>query len=217
MAPTYLPYIVHQGDYVDKLAAAAGADPDEVWNHPKNAELRGKRASKDVLCPGDIIYLPSGPRDGLDCDRGTTNRYVAKVKKRQLAIVFDDTEQPHANLDYEIRGLPKRPGDQNPRGKTDGDGKTTLEVPVFVRHLTLYFPALHHEVALSIGDLDPTDESSGVVRRLQNLHFLAQLETEPKEMHVTRAIRDFQAAYGLEVTGVADEPTQKMLIEKAGS
>jgi hypothetical protein len=34
------PYVVKQGDYVDRIAHAHGVDPDDIWNDPKNAELK---------------------------------------------------------------------------------------------------------------------------------------------------------------------------------
>ena len=33
-------HVVRQGEYLRKLAHRFGVDPDELWNHPKNAELK---------------------------------------------------------------------------------------------------------------------------------------------------------------------------------
>lgn len=48
------PYIVQQGDYLAKLAFVHGFEPDEVWNDPKNADLKKLRPDPNVLAPGDV-------------------------------------------------------------------------------------------------------------------------------------------------------------------
>ncbi|MFT3765690.1 MAG: hypothetical protein QM820_09265 [Minicystis sp.] len=75
------PYVVRQGDYLTRLAHRFGFDAEEVWNDPKNAEIKKLRSSMEVLAPGDIVYLPEPTRATLPIQKGTTNRYVATIPK----------------------------------------------------------------------------------------------------------------------------------------
>lgn len=57
------PYIVRQGDYVTKIAMLVGCDEDEVWAHEKNQELKEKGRTKEILAPGDVLFIPEGDRN----------------------------------------------------------------------------------------------------------------------------------------------------------
>ena len=52
------PYVVKAGDYTKKLAHTLGFDADEVWNDPKNAELKKLRKDPDMLVAGDVLFVP---------------------------------------------------------------------------------------------------------------------------------------------------------------
>jgi hypothetical protein len=214
MAGSYKPRVVRQGDYLQKLAAAAGVEPDEVWNHPKNAELKQKRPDPDLLHPGDIIHLPDDPPAAVGCSKGATNRYKATVPRREIVVHFDDTDGPLANQAYEILGLPLPPGGKPLQGNTGSNGEVRFEVPVTVREVTVHFTELEHEAILSIGAMDPSEETSGVRKRLENLGLLPRRGVEIAEGYLTYAIGEFQVMNGLERTGVVDEATLKKLREQ---
>jgi hypothetical protein len=215
MTRTYKPYVVQQGDHVERLAFHAGAPCEEVWDHPKNAELKQKRKTMDVLLPGDILHLPSGDPDGLAVSKETKNKFTATIGKRPMRVLLHDEAGPLANQPYEIRGLPMHPGAEPPKGQSGANGEVEIEVPHTVREVVLYLPELQHSVVLSVGGMDPVDERSGTLRRLENLGYIRKRGNVSDE-HVESAIRAFQRDHDLERTGTDDEATCEKLREVCG-
>lgn len=209
------PRIVKQGDHGAKLAFHAGADAEEVWSHPKNQALRERRSSMDVLYPGDIVHVPSGKRAGKHVQKGTTNRFVATIPKKDVSVTLTTPEGPIANQSYRVEGLPQRPGAPPSEGTTDGEGRLTLAIPVITREVTVYFPELHRAFALMVGDMDPVDEPSGIAKRLENLGFSLPGRTKDGA-DLTSVLRTFQSKFGLPITGAADPATLEKLSALAG-
>jgi hypothetical protein len=62
-------YVVQAGDWLAKIAREHGTTVLAIWNHPENAGHRDRRASPDILYPGDVLridalLLPTSPTDG---------------------------------------------------------------------------------------------------------------------------------------------------------
>jgi hypothetical protein len=213
MPEEYKPYVVQQGDHGERLALRAGAPPDDVWNHPKNAELKRKRKRMDVLLPGDIIHLPARQAPGLKVTKETKNRFKATIgrKKTQVRLVGLDG-QALANEPYEIRGLPMHAGDDPPSGRSDGDGVVEVDVPTTAIEFELYLPNLKHSLFMLVGGMDPSDERSGTLRRLENLGYIA-VRGNVSDALLEAALRAFQEDHDLEVTGQDDDATRGKLGE----
>jgi hypothetical protein len=213
MAKPWMPYVVQQGDHVEKLAFLRGVTAEEVWSHPKNAELKAKRKSMHQLLPGDVLSLPDAPMDWLSLDQGTTNSYVARVPLKDFELIVRGKDGPLSGAPYVIAGLPHREGEPAPRGTTDGSGSVKFEAPVTTREVTVILPRHHIEYVMRIGDMDPHDEPSGAMQRLKNLGFLARDAHAGED--ISRAIALFQLQVGLPVTGALDGATQPALDEMA--
>ena len=81
------PYVVRQGDHLVKLAVRLGFDPDLVWGNDKNASLRERRPDRNMLCVGDILYVPPPPPAHWHSVRvGTVNRFVAQVPTVKISL-----------------------------------------------------------------------------------------------------------------------------------
>ncbi|NUP12818.1 MAG: peptidoglycan-binding protein [Polyangiaceae bacterium] len=211
----YKPHVVRQGEHVAKLAFVRGADAEEVWNHPSNDNLRAKRSSMDVLYPGDVIHLPEGATTPLPLEKGSNNRYTARIPRRKLTLALASTRGPYANEPYEIRGLPGPPDAIARKGTTGPNGEVDVVVPVTVRELGVFLPNPNLTYLVRVGDADPIAEASGVQKRLENLGFLERgVEHDPEEMQA--GVRAFQAKTGLPVTGKVDKPTLDKLAEQSG-
>jgi Putative peptidoglycan binding domain len=220
MAGVMTPYIVRQGDYLAKLAYGHGFDADEVWNDPKNEELRKLRPDPNILAPGDILYIREGKKDDLPVQQGTENNYTATVPKVQLQLHFQDDQGPFAGEAYEVQDL----GDPIP-GTTDGEGGLVVDVPVMASAFHVLFPARNVIYPVLVGDMDPIDEPSGVRKRLRHLRYYAdpsraEAPDSPEEALAaldSLAIKAFQQDHQLTPTGEIDDATRAALVAAHGS
>lgn len=218
MSGNYRPYIVRQGDHLTRLAYVHGFDADTVWNHERNAELREMGRSPDILAPGDILYLPVKPKDGLAFSAGSGNRYRAQVPKIKVSLTFMDADQVLANERYEVHGLgTDGSSGQSALHETDGDGTVELELPVTTREVTIVFPNQNIAYEVRVGDMDPLAEMAGIQKRLENLGYLPrERESAAEGAYVQAAIAEFQKKHGLSPTGTIDDQTSKLLKDEHG-
>lgn len=213
------PYVVRQGDYLVRLAWIHGFDAEEVWKHEKNKELAERRKDHNILAPGDVIYLPVKPKEGLPIQKGATNRYVAKVPRTTMRVRFRDSNGPLANARFEVKGA------VSAMPTTDGDGVADLIVPVCIAEIDILFPDHKHAFTVRIGHMDPAEEASGVRARLSHLGYLLDVpgfdavfsSGLSSEDRFAEALRDFQRDNHLEPSGVADDATREALVRLHGS
>jgi len=214
----YRPYIVRQGDHLAQLAYVHGFDATEVWNHERNAELRELGRKPELLAPGDILYLPVKPKEGLAFSAGTSNRYQARVPVVSVSLAFKDAERVLADEPYEVFGMGTDGSDgQTEKRKTDADGKVALELPVTTREVTIVFPRQNVAYEVRVGDMDPVAEMSGVQKRLENLGYLPrERESASEDVYLQAAIAEFQKQHGLSPTGSLDDATSNLLKDEHG-
>lgn len=215
-----LAYVVKSGDYLAKIAHARGFDADQVWDDPKNADLKALRKDPNILHPGDVLYIPEPKPPDLPISGGSSNEYSATIPMVKVTIQFKDEGGLHANEKFVVDG-----GAVPAEGTSDGDGTVTFEVPVHVGSVRVDFPAHQLAYEVRVGGLDPVEESSGVASRLAHLGYgldAAHEELREKlfgkdEGRLARAIADFQRDHGLPETGLLDDATRAALKEAHGS
>lgn len=211
------PYVVRQGDTLLRVAVARGLEPNKIWDHEKNRELKELR-DPDILAPGDVLQLPPAPPPTLQLNPKTSNKFKARVPEVEVSIAFSSEAFPLANEEYKITGV----GEDPIEGTLDATGTLKIAVPLFLEHFTVAFPKRNVEHEVWPGHLDPKDLQSGVCQRLTHLGYgpVAPRRGDPfvfADPEVQRAaIMGFQKAFGLEPTGFADEKTQETLKTKAG-
>jgi putative peptidoglycan binding protein len=208
------PYVVRQGDYLTKLAHRFGFDADEVWNAKENEPLRKKGRSPDLLCSGDVLYLPQPKKPWRSVNVGSVNNFVAKVPLIKVHARFATADKPWAGEAYNVQGA------DLPAGTLDGDGNFNAEVPIHVSAVVLEFTKRKTRFTLRVGHLDPITEDSGVEQRLAHLGFLPRRSiagSAHEQALLSRAIASFQTANGLSVTGVADDDTRAKIVSAHGS
>lgn len=211
-----MPYVVRRGDYLAKLAFVHGFDADKVWNDGKNAELKKKRTSPNILHPGDLVHFPRAKRAGMKLRKGTSNGYVANLPKTTVRIRFGNKQGPYKNEAFRVEGLglPQE-------GTTDGDGMLTLQVPVHVREVQVFFPKRNVVFPVRVGDMDPVDELTGARKRLEQLGYRTRSSEDLSASHAERrdrrAIKAFQRAQGIKATGIMDDATTEALVRAHGS
>jgi len=213
------PYVVRQGDHLNKLAHQLGFCPQRVWDDPANADLREVRGDGSQLRAGDVLQLPDEPRKRLPYESGQTNEYVAKLPTLPIEVRIGSVSELLVDEPYRVEGV----GDEAIEGTTDGEGLIKLQVPVNTRQLVVVLPERDERFQVMVGDLDPIDEASGLRMRLTNLGYYGttvagedgHVTTEDEQL--TAALKAFQTAAGLEPSGVLDEQSRSMLIDAHGS
>jgi hypothetical protein len=214
-----IPYVVRQGDYLPRLAHAMGFSAEEVWNDPSNRELRAVRQDMNILAPGDVIQVPEPRQEALPLSPGAPNRYRASVPKTSVNVVFLDGPAALADEPCRIEGL----GPSRALGRTDGEGRLTLEVPLHVREVSVIFPGKNRSYSLLIGHMDPVTETSGVRARLEHLGYLpapageGSMSEEEARARLREAVRVFQRDQGLEPSGQVDGATRDALRRAHGA
>jgi hypothetical protein len=209
-----MPHIIRQGEYLDKLAFLKGFDADEVWNAPDNADLRARRDNPNLLCPGDILYLPKPEPKSRPIRAGVTNSYVAEVPLVSVRVVLLEDGAPLADEVFAVDGLSTEQS-----GTTAADGSVTFEAPITAREVSIILPNRNLAYQVRIGDLDPSVEAAGVAMRLSHLGYYGWFpdldESVDAEAH-RRAIAQFQVDAGLPPTGEHAGETIDALIGKHG-
>jgi N-acetylmuramoyl-L-alanine amidase len=212
-------YTVKQGDHVPGLAWSFGfSDFLKIWNHPNNAELKGKRKNPNVLFPGDTLYIPDREQGWYTRPTDQTHTFVVNRKPLKLTLILrDQYEQPIANapcilqVDFQSNQL-----------TSDADGKLELVIPpsAGVSQLVIQdkeqTPYGGITIPIKIGHLDPIDEVAGQQARLSNLgYFTGDIDgTDGPEFQM--AVEEFQCEQKLTVDGICGPKTQAKLKEVYG-
>jgi len=219
MAEAWLSHVVRSGEGVSLLAFLRGTTVEEVWNHPKNAELKSTRDNPDVLEPGDLIWLPRLPDNkGKTLTPGAQNAFQADVPEESIVILLRDHEDaPLEGFAYRVLDIDGRLNDQS--GTSGGGGKITIIVPVLARMVRILLSELDIVMPFAVGGLAPLTTTTGALSRLKNLGYYSAApsrSTEAEKLRRGVAITQFQRDYGFRETGSVDEAVIKKLGELVG-
>jgi hypothetical protein len=211
-------YTVEQGDHLSKIAKDNGfTDYSVIWDHPNNADLKKLRQNPNILLPGDQVFIPdreekqeSGPTD-------KKHTFTVDKKTLKLRLLLEDFyEKPIAGaqcallIDGQVYQL-----------TTDGNGKLEQEIPLDAKEGTLTIrgdqtPFANEVIPIRIGHLDPLDELSGQIARLNNLgYFAGKLDGSDTDAFES-AVEEFQCDHGLKVDGDCGPKTQDKLRQVHG-
>lgn len=232
-------YVVKPGDCIESIAAAVGLFWEDIWNDPRNRELRETREDPNILLPGDrVSFDPPRPKQE-GAETGRRHRFVRKGVPCYLELRIldlDDYRDEDAELaesepeqqEEEEQAEPDDSGEGVPyslviegrwfEGETDAEGCIRQAIPPSARTGRLILaPGTPYETEfeLDLGHLDPLSEFSGVRDRLENLGF--DIEGAEDEAGLGEALAAFQASQGLESTGQLDDETRARLRETHGS
>lgn len=209
-------YSVKQGDCLSSIAAKFRMEWKTIWNHPENARLKDKRKSPNILFPGDGIFVPKSEAPHLACRTGRFNAFVVKQDKPKLAVqLVDEENKPRADLDYVLVIEGARIA-----GVTDDEGwvRRTIAPELTEAELVVEVDGVEERYQLQIGHLNPTETSTGIQQRLNNLGFDCG-EIDGEIGPVTKeAVWEFQRIHdGLDETGILDDATISRIIDDFGS
>jgi len=210
---------IKRNDCVASIAAELGFHPDTVWYSPENQQLRRLRGDGRILKKWDRLLIPEKTLHHETAKTEDTHRFrrLGLLDTLHLAIVDSKGEaRPDARYTLQI-------GHQTIEGKTNEDGDLVETIPANCQDPILLFvegqdakddedyePDLECEI--DVRALDPADDDSGLLMRLQNLGYQVDLDpdafTDPE-----LGIYQFQSDAGITETGELDEATKDKLRE----
>jgi hypothetical protein len=206
------PSLTHQvqpGEHISGIAYAYGfEDYTLVWDDPNNATLASQRSNAHELVPGDQVYIPELPDNATTRPTGAVHTFVVQQSPLDLRIkLLDLGLSPLASLACTLDGADLT---------TDGSG--VLSSAVLKTAQASFLSAEGVDLALEVGRLAPPDDDSdgGWKARLYNLGFLLDPEADDGDDELCIALQDFQAQYGLPVTGTLDDATKAQIGQQYG-
>jgi hypothetical protein len=211
-------YTVEQGDHLSKIAKDNGfTDYTIIWNHPNNSDLKSQRQNPNVLFPGDQVFIPDMEQKQESGATDKKHTFVVDKKTLKLRLVLQDTyEKPIAGAQCALLV-----DGQTYQLTTDGNGKLEQEIPLDAKKGTLTIrgdqtPFTNDVIPIKIGHLDPIDEISGQVARLNNLGYSAGPLDGSDTDAFESAVEEFQCDNSLTVDGICGPQTQSTLKQVHG-
>ena len=211
-------YTVQQGDHLSKIAKDNGfTDYTVIWDHPNNSDLKKLRQNPNILLPGDEVFIPDMEQKQESGAADKKHTFTVDKKTLKLRLVLEDIyEKPIAGaqcallIDGQVFQL-----------TTDGNGKLEQEIPLDAKEGTLTIrgdqtPFANDIIPIKIGHLDPIDEISGQVARLNNLGYSAGPLDGSDEDAFDSAVEEFQCDHSLTVDGICGPKTQAKLKQVHG-
>lgn len=212
-------HTVEQGEWLNSIVREAGiGDPERVWNHPKNAGLAAQR-EKEILFPGDIVYLPPPQPRQESCADGQRHTFKVPTLYDTFQVKLEDPYgKPYANLKYRLV-LDGRAFS----GTTDGEGAIRLEKLMMPSGATgfIEIPSVLLRFPVQLGSLNPmhacsSQETSaydggisGSLMRLRNLGYYSGPVEGLDPPDASGRIADLEATgavMGFQITVMGREP-----------
>ncbi|MFZ4575877.1 MAG: peptidoglycan-binding domain-containing protein [Phycisphaerales bacterium] len=207
-----MPVIVAvQGDSVVSLASSLGFLPETLWNHERNQSLHTGDRSPAVLHPGDELFVPPLTPRLEQCPTERKHRFRRRGVPSIFKIRFLFGGEPRKGVSFTTR----IDNVHGPDGTLNDEGYADFPIPPAARtvHMTLEASTGPEEYEFAVGHLDPVSKLTGLKHRLNSLGYHAGEENEDQTQLLADAIRAFQAANGLEVSGEPDDATRDRLSE----
>ncbi len=204
-------YTVKQGDYLASITHDAGfLSWKTVWDDGANSALKSKRNS-NVLYPGDVVQVPIRQKRAESVSTGEKTTFETigdPVTVKLVVLAWDGTPISTTDVQFKLDtteafktaedGSAKK--NVNPSGPKEGE----LKVQTF-------------SMPLKLGHLDPAEEFSGQVWRLNNLGYRAGEPANADDMAFRSAVEEFQCDNSIPVNGRCDAATQDKLRTVHGS
>jgi hypothetical protein len=210
-------YIVQQGEHLSSIAADHGF-PDylPIWNHPDNAALKAQRKDPNILFPGDVVVIPEQESKTVSGETEKRHTFVVTRRLLKLRIVLrDEMGLPLANIPCKLT-IEEQTWELN----TDANGLLEHDISPYARTAQLLVQdsktGEEMEFPVRLGDLDPVDELSGMMARLNNLGYDAGNLDTPEAERFSSSVEEFQCDHGLDVDGKCGPMTQAKLKEIHG-
>lgn len=220
-------HTVVQGECLISIAQKFGlANWQTIYDAPENEEFKKLRTNPNMICPGDIVYIPilTGTKQPANLNKKTT--YVLKKVKGYLSIcLVDSKNNPLPDIPYEVSFFRS---EQDKKGeplviikgeKSDADGYVEQKLPSGAKFVILTYspyptrPSLKQKMGLKVGELDDPNTQLGMRSRLNHFGFYSgdgRMKEQETEMFNSQ-LAGFKDKYGLSdddsVVAYFDNPT----------
>jgi len=200
-------YVVKPGDCMDSIAFGTGFLWKTLWALPENAELKSHR-DPHVLLPGDRVAIPPIRKREEPAVTEQRHQYVKHGTPTIFRLRFLDEElRPRKGLSYilTIDG-------EVTEGTLDDQGSLSVPIHPNAKNGTIQLQVEPdpENYQLDLGHLDPEASATGVRARLNNLGFSCAADGD-FNADLANALKRFQAARNLTVTGILDDNTRQSL------
>jgi N-acetylmuramoyl-L-alanine amidase len=203
----HLPLIAHKYTFANYLT---------IWDHPNNADLKEKRRNPNVLLPGDQVFIPDKEPKTESVVTEQLHRFKVRFPKVMLRLILKTPEGEtvrNTECELSVEG-------ETFKLTTDGDGLIEQKIPATAEHGILKIKdessLFDSEIPIKIGHLDPIEEKTGQIARLNNLNYFAGPIDDIDQKQFRSAVEEFQCDHGLKVDGICGPTTQAKLKEVHG-
>ncbi len=210
-------HTVEQGDHIGLIAHQYNFfDWRLIWDDDANAELRMLRDNPHVLHPGDVVAIPDRAEKSLGAASTIVHTFQVTTRKLTVRLAlkdYFDVVFADETCTLEIDRSPVEVT-SDPDGIVERDiDPTAAQGTLLVKEVTF---------SLRIGNLDPAEEESGQIARLNNLGYRAGTIDPREDEPFKSALEEFQCDQKLReasgnVSGVADGRTIARLRKVHGS
>lgn len=211
-------HVVKRGECLSTIARQHGFAWQTLYDAPQNAALRRRRPNPNVLREGDVVVIPPRVPVGGPAATGRLHDFTVRSERERLRVVLrDDGDAPLADMAWRLT-IERFEAE----GRTDADGLLEAWIPAHAHHGSVRLWPRDADagdvtrgfvIELALGALDPIDTVTGLQARLNNLGLRAGPEDGVHGPRTTRALRRFQRAHRLAVTGELDDATRAALAE----
>lgn len=217
-APSYPPapcwVTVGQGDCLLSLARRYRLPTARIWQAAENAELRAARPHNQLL-PGDRLFVPARETKGYTGSTDQTHHFrLLSPRNCTLRLRFLEAGEPLAGIAYSVLI------DGNLyQGKTDTDGLLEQRIAADARggEVVLHRGDGDRRYPLRCGYLNPLSDLSGAQARLNHLGYPCGPADGRLGPRTRRALRAFQLAQRLPISGEPDAATRTALQQRHAS
>ena len=202
-------HVVRDGECLKSIAQDYGFFWATLWGLPENKALKEKRGNPDVLMEGDEVFVPDLREKKIGIALEKRHRFKRKGVPSVARFKMMSEGEPRKDLPWTLDV-----GGKRLEGKTDANGVIETALPLGARSGYLTLHADPEEVyAVAFGDLNPADEPTGARQRLRSLGYECH---EGDDKMYEKALRAFQTASEIDVTGKLDDATKDALVKAYG-
>lgn len=212
---------ITRGDCVDSLSYDAKVKSDTVWDHPNNKKLKDTYKDRNVLMPGENLYMPD-PELQWERDKKTGQTHIFKrtlPKKKFKFQIVQDKARTTITHTVKVDGLdvPAVAAGEWLECEIPPNAKEAVITLTYNRGQLLNYAYLKtREYKVKLGHVRPVTTAEGQEDRLRNMGFFAPLP-DGAEPTLVEALERFQTSYGIEpADGVAGDDTINKLKELTG-